>query len=197
MHKEEWLLAGLVLVGGIGLVRIATSRPKLKPGSRLMLIGDSLAQGLAVPMKALAARRGVHYVGSGVAGSRLDQWATSRWLDDKLVEFKPNVVLVSLGTNDAYMQLSNEQREAHLRSADALMRKLHGAGAEVVWIGVPKLPKVHLGRTASKAMLDGIRSRQKYYFPSEALTIPRGPDGLHPNVAGYGGWAAAVWDWVT
>ena len=33
-------------------------------------------------------------------------------------------------------------------------------------------------------------------FHTEALSLPLGPDGVTPTVAGYAGWAGALWRWL-
>ena len=44
---------------------------------------------------------------------------------------------------------------------------------------------------------DLIQSKVPFYFQSTELDIPRSPDGLHPNAAGYAGWSGAIWRWLS
>jgi len=129
--------------------------------------------------------------GRGIVGTRIDQWDDSAWLDQALTDFQPTLILVSLGTNDEYMQGDAVTRQRpHL---DALLSKLEATGADIIWIGVPTLPKA-----ASNGITAMIQDAVKYYYPSESLTIPRGgADHLHPTVAGYAGWAGAIWTWLS
>jgi lysophospholipase L1-like esterase len=187
---RRWLLGGLLIGTGIGLAALATRRPKITGATRLLLFGDSLAVGLDPHMRQLAAEVGVEaYTGRGVVGSRIDQWDDSAWLDETLASFQPTLILVSLGTNDeATSPGAVERQEPHLT---ALLDKLHASGAEIVWIGPPSLPFPRQG------VADMIRASVPYYFDSEQLDIPRSPDHLHPNAAGYAGWAGAIWRWLT
>jgi lysophospholipase L1-like esterase len=189
---RRWILSGLLLAGGIGVARMARARPKLTEDTRLLLIGDSLAQGLSPHLKALATDAGLPYLGAGVAGSRVAQWIDSQWLSAALQEFSPNLVLLCLGTNDAYSNLSVQQERAHV---DALLARLP-AQAEVVWVGPPLLPATYSGRAAHVELVEAIADRTEHYYDSQELDIPRGPDGLHPTAAGYAGWAGALWDWL-
>jgi lysophospholipase L1-like esterase len=187
---KRWLLGGLLIAGGIGLVASVKRRPKLSAESRVLLFGDSLAVGLHQHMRSLAEESGVAaYTGKGIVGSRIDQWDDDPWLDATLDEFQPTLILVSLGTNDEATSPGAVERQApHLA---VLLDKLRATGAEIVWIGPPDLPFPRQG------VSDMVRENVPYYFESEAIDIPRAPDHLHPNAAGYAGWAGAIWQWLT
>ena len=186
---RRWILGGLLVATGVGLAAIATRRPKIGENSRVLLFGDSMAVGLDQHMRQLAAEAGVPYTGKGIVGTRLDQWDDSAWLDQTLASFQPTLILVSLGTNDEATAPGAIDRQApHLA---ALLEKLDRTGAAVVWIGPPHLPFPRQG------VSDMIRENVPFYFESENLDIPRGPDNLHPNAAGYAGWAGAIWQWLT
>lgn len=190
---KRWLYAGLlVTAAGVGLVRIFRG-PKIKAGERLLLVGDSLAVGLTPPMRALAGEGHVSFDSLALSGSRIDQWAASNKLTEKLRTFRPNVVLVSLGTNDAYGTGTEALRRA-ASSLEVLLAKIRAGGAEVAWIGPPSLPKAPNSKVL--AMLK-TSIESSHYFPSEAYAIPRAPDGIHPTLKGYAGWAGAIWRWLS
>jgi len=180
---------------GVGVIRVITAHPKLRADSRILLIGDSLAQGLNPQLKALARDERVTYEGRGISGSRIDQWAKNPWLDQTLASYQPTLILVSLGTNDAYMQ--GDVWERQRPALERLLDKLEASGAEVVWITPPTLPVVHNGMRVDAGFLDTLSREAPNVFDSTALNIPRGPDGLHPNVAGLAGWAGALWAWLS
>ena len=191
---KRWLLGGLLIAGGIGLVAVAKRRPKVTVDSRVLLFGDSLAVGLNPQLKQLADETGVAaYTGKGVVGSRINQWSQDSWqdgwLNQQLADFQPTLILVSLGTNDEATAPGAVDRESD--AFHTLLDKLRASGAEIVWIGPPELPFPRQG------VSDMIRASVPYYFESENLDIPRSPDHLHPNAAGYAGWAGAIWQWLT
>ena len=190
---RRWILGGLLLAGGIGVAKIVTAHPKVRDDTRLLLIGDSLAQGLSPHLKELATDERIPHLGAGVSGSRVDQWIDSQWLASALDEFGPTLVLISLGTNDAYSNFSPEQVVEHVRSLLARIPE----DVEVVWVGVPGLPGSYSGRSPNVDMLEGIEDEAPYYYESHELEIPRGPDALHPTARGYAGWAGDLWDWLT
>jgi lysophospholipase L1-like esterase len=207
---RRWILGGLLIAGGIGLARVLTSRPKITHHTRLMLIGSSTAQGLNPHFKQLAAEARIPYLGRGVSGSRIDQWATSQWLDTYLAQFQPTLVLVALGTNDAYM--GGDVWAKQSGALQKLLKKLgtfsnkyvndkaglhYSAGAEIAWIGPPTLPEIYAGRRPDPAFLEALADAVPNYYDSTDLNIPRAPDQLHATAAGYAGWAGAVWNWLT
>jgi lysophospholipase L1-like esterase len=190
VQDRRWLYGGLFAAGGIGLViALRSGTPKIKSSTRLLVIGDSLAKGLDPHLAALGREEGVaSYLGNGIVGSRIDQWAKSPWLDDALAKFRPTLILVSLGTNDEYMGPNAAAKQAPALAQ--LLGKLKASGAELVWIGVPTLP-------VSNGVATMIEKQVPYYFPSTQIPIPRGPDRIHPTAAGYAGWAGALWRWLT
>jgi lysophospholipase L1-like esterase len=171
------------------------SGPRLRRGLKVLLIGDSLGVGTAPHYAAQAKEAGVEFRSIAITGTRIDQWAQSQELPNILQSFKPDLVLVSLGTNDAFMKGADivaKQRAA----LDRLLQVLHGI--DIVWIGAPTLPNPPSpGVILMIQEAAGALAPRFHYFHSERLPIPRGPDGIHPTARGYAGWAGAVWHWLS
>lgn len=192
---RRWILGGLLGVGGgICLVRALTSRPRLNEDSRVLVIGDSLAKGMAPHFKALAQDDELPLVSGAIEGTRVDQWVDSSWLRQQLDEFEPTHVIISLGTNDAY---TNFDPDAVGADAEELDRLIRDAGAAPVWIGAPDLPDQSSGKPINTDVLDAIEDSATYYFDSTDYEIPRGNDNLHPTATGYAGWAGVIWNWLS
>jgi len=165
--------------------------PKVKKGSRVFLVGDSLAEGLSRPLSAFARDSGVAFETMARSGTRIDQWANNEDLFRKLRAFRPTHILVSLGTNDEYLKLDAGKRQApYLETLLERLRRI----APVVWIGPPKLPKA-ASNGAIPLILREVPS--SHYFPSQELMIPQGGDKLHPTVVGYALWAGHIWRRLT
>lgn len=210
MLDRRWILGGILLAGGIGLVTAIRRRPRLTEHSRLLMFGDSMAQGLDPHMKALSKEAGIPYFVAAAPGTRIDQWASSHKLVGYLTDFQPTITLVVLGTNDAYMSGNVWEKQApHM---EALVKKLrefsnvnvndapgshYSAGTEIVWIGPPALPNPHGGRAPNAEFLSSLAEHAPHYFDSAAYEIPRGPDGLHPSAAGFAGWAGQIWSYLS
>lgn len=190
--SKTWLYTGLVLAAGFGMMRLA-SLPRLRRGMRLLVIGDSLAVGTGPHFQALGKEAGIEVKVLATTGSRIDQWAGSAKLQQNLDSFQPDMVLVSLGTNDEYLTGDAVGRQAPF--FQQLLDKLNGR--QIVWIGPPTLPKATNGITAMIQEAAGGLSPRFHYFHSERLDIPRGPDKIHPTARGYAGWAGAVWHWLS
>lgn len=191
--------AGAIAVG-VGTAAMAfggVRTPKVKPGQKVFLLGDSLAVGLSRPLSAIAADHKVEFKSMAKEGTRLDQWANNEALYKAIREFKPDVILVSLGTNDEYMKLDAKTRQRpHIQK---LLKELR-SHAPVVWIGPPTLPKsggyAWSGTNgAIPLIIENVPS--SHYFPSHKLPIPRAPDRLHPSVRGAAGWAEKIWGFIT
>lgn len=215
LTTRAWIYVGLVASATtLGLVSLLGA-PTLRPGDRLLLIGDSLAVGLTAPLGALASEYGVPFQALATVGTRIDQWAQSDALTQALETFQPTVVLISLGTNDAYM-MGTPSQDIGQRQApfmEALLQKIesythqadYGMGPRaIVWISPPTLPPAAASLPSVMRLIESehqiafpkIKPRVAF-FPTQSLTLPRGPDGIHPVARGYAAWAGALWQWLT
>lgn len=216
LTNRAWIYVGLgaATLTAVGLVELLGS-PTLRPGDRLMLVGDSLAVGLTAPLGALCQDNGIPFQAIAIVGTRIDQWAQSQPLTDALAAFQPTIVLISLGTNDAYMQPSPGQ-DIGARQApymDQLLSKIeqyvhttdYGLGPRaIVWISPPTLPPAAVSLPSVMNLIESehqiafpkIKPRVAF-FPTQSLDLPRGPDGIHPVARGYALWAGKIWQWLT
>jgi len=202
--SKQWIYAGLALVAGIGVVKLIGG-PRIRRGMRVLLVGDSLAVGMAPYFGALAKEAGVEFKSLATSGTTIEQWSKSAELANLLNAFQPQMVLVSLGTNDSVSKAAGVVERTRV-ALDRLLTLLTGwkradgaTGPEnVVWIGPPKLP-VNLNPEIAKMLQDaaGLVAPRFSYYHSERLDLPRGPDGLHPTARGYAGWAGAIWHWLS
>jgi lysophospholipase L1-like esterase len=203
VDKKSWLYAGLIAAAGLGFMRLMAG-PRIKRGQRVLLIGDSLAVGMAPHFAALSKEAGVEFKALATVGTRIDQWASSKALQALLENFQPELVLISLGTNDEYMTGDAAKRQApYLKQLIEVISRYprkadYGLGPEwIVWIGPPILPKSAGISQMIQASAGSPLSPSYYYFHSEQLQIPRGPDKIHPTALGYAGWAGAIWHWMS
>ena len=185
------LMVLLVLAAVTGLTmagKTAEATKGDKKPERVLLLGDSFANGLTAPMRSAATAAGWDFRVLAKDGTRIDHWAQSEGLTKLLTEYQPTLVFVVLGTNDEYMGpgVVDSRREA----MHALLSKITVAPGfrEVVWVGPPTIPRPSNGVT--DMLKDAL---EPAYFDSRALEIPRAGDGLHPTGAGYKKWAEAIW----
>jgi lysophospholipase L1-like esterase len=169
---------------------IAAQPQPVQSHERIMLIGDSLAQGLVGRIKPFAEKQNIPFIGKGIVSSHVSQWVNDSWFDQSLSVFKPTVVLISLGTNDCY---SNVDLKSFENNVKTLLDKVKSAGARPVWIGNPKLPEKGLtGAPLRPEILQIIQRLAPAYIKSEDLNIDQ-IDKIHPTAGGYGLWAESIW----
>lgn len=177
-----------VIAAGVAvLYLLGRARREAPPSStlRVALIGDSLAVGLARPLRALVEKAGGTLDASGRSGTTISQWLRGP-LTSSLARARPDLVLVSLGTNDM------KARGDKTADAVSLAGQVRAAGADLMWIDPPIMP---FGDPT------GVRSAIRAavpieaIFPSASFEIPRARDGIHPTEAGYAAWADSIWGW--
>lgn len=168
---KAFAAGGLVLGGLAALLR--ASSPKSTSPKRVALIGDSYAVGLGPELAKLLPT----FKAAGVVGTNTAQWAAHSaacgTCGDWLTAFKPDVVLVSLGVNDAAMPNSANYQ--------TIVRGLHGLGARVVWIE----PPAGVNAPAVRSIIESLG-----VATVPATTTPLASDELHP--ISYAPWAREI-----
>jgi lysophospholipase L1-like esterase len=155
----------------------------------VILLGDSLAVGLAEHFKKGAHKKGYNAVTLVKIGDHLHGW--SRRVNS-LRLYKPSYVVICLGTNDAVSKYSPVLNDPDIISK--FDSKIRSMGAIPIWIGPPIMPtkKVPFLNKVRK----NIQERTKYYFDSTLLEDNRLPDGIHYTYRGYQLWMDEIWSWA-
>ena len=162
--------------------------PRVRKGSTILLVGDSLGVGMSDKFKELARDAGYQSVTKAISGTSTFQWVF--WIKKHLETYKPSLVLVSLGTNDA-IQLERAKKSDVYAEMSKIVQDF---GAELVWIvphkiDLKRIPKIDLTR-------EFIRSSVPLSFDSTRVEIPLSPDHVHTSKAGYDKWMKEVWKWL-
>jgi len=169
-RRSPWkkaIAVGSVALTGLGALFLFGRKKEPEPIGRVALIGDSYAVGLGPALKGGLVLKEFMYEGHiGASTSRY------RTLPIWLIEYKPRIVLVSLGVNEA--------DSSTLANYQSIVRALHGIGARVVWIEPPAAVQ-----TASRAMIAALGVQTV-----PATTTPLAADGLHPR--NYREWAGEI-----
>ena len=171
--------------------------PMVQPGDRVVLMGDSQAEGLSTVMPRLAAADDVALLPVFVTGSSVRQWAepvtqgwdlTAQW--KTIRAFKPTVILVSLGSNDSYS--GAQVRDIDRPYLAGLLSMLEETGVRrVVWIGPPKLKRAETGL---ESFADLVKSTGVRYYDSRTIDIDMEPDQLHTTGKGRKVWGRWLWE---
>lgn len=166
---------GLSLKSDAGVVPAAQA-------SRVLHVGDSMAPLVGNYLRPIFTKSGRNYwIESTVSTSTLD-WAQKRLLQDAMFKYDPELVLISLGSNELF-DPRPERRGPAVKQIVADTR-----GRPCLWIG-PPLWKPDTGFIAVlRQNLGHCR-----YFDSAKLDLPRMEDGRHPSWSAGWRWADAVW----
>jgi len=181
-QKRSWIYSGLAHPPGVVLAHPERARHRLLPGATLLLCGDEHAWGLGPFLGHLCRDGGVAFR-SRAHRCTLEDWADSAGLRAAVAELEPTVVVMSLGLSGP----PTEQTAAAVREVAAAARPCRGT---LVWLRPPERSDATV-RMRQQLSLAKVPS-----FHSEALELPRGPDGKLPTARGYAGWAGALWRWI-
>lgn len=166
------------------------SRARCMPGARLLLIGDSLAVGMKSEFERLALANGYVPFVHAVVGTNTHMWVG--WFKKVVEDDRPDLVFVSLGTNDTgFPEATIRDRRGDYSE---IVKVGSDAGARVLWIGLPKLTNKKLCPHAD-LVKELIANSVTDYFESDKLNFPQ-PDGIHTSPQGYILWMDAVWEWT-
>jgi hypothetical protein len=167
------------------------SEPPLEPlpeKTVVLHIGDSMAGALGIELNRQLEQRGIKGVLRYKTASFIPNWAWGDELGLYLAQYRPDLVLISLGTNELEI-LEPERR-------DPTVRKLVGrlGGVPCVWL----LPPLSEGQKSG--LVDVIRQSaspcvcvdNQEVFPG----MPRVGDKIHPTMAARKEWASRVIDWL-
>lgn len=156
----------------------------------IMLLGDSLAEGLGRTLASVAREGAVPFAWSAKPSTTVRSWNTSA-LPAILGSPPLALVLVCLGTNS----LRGNDPPGQGAEAGPLIDRIRAAGVrDIAWIGPPELA----GDTGAfrPALAQACADRGVRIFASEALPLPKDASGIHLTSAGYATWARAIAAWV-
>jgi lysophospholipase L1-like esterase len=152
---------------------------------RLLILGDSMIDGLLPPLADYAAENG-HSVNAVIwYGSRTIDWARGTRLADALRDYRPSFVIFVVGSSELTTR-DVEKRATAVRT----MLKLVG-DRKWIWVGPPNWRKdTGLGALLEREVGAG------RYFRSLELSFERKRDGIHPTLGSSRRWMDAVAEWI-
>jgi len=183
---EEKFASGLVVdqtgVGG------PAPGPELPKGSTVLHIGDSFAGALGIELNKVLDKAGVRSLLRFETSTYIPTWAYDKKLPEYLAQYKPDLVLVSLGANE----LQNPEPEKRI----PLIRRIVGkiGNRSCVWVA----PVLWEG--ANPRLLEVIRANVApcVYLDSNAFVshMPRARDKIHPSMQTRPDWAGVIARWL-
>lgn len=183
---EEKFASGLVinqtLVGG------PAPGPELPKGTTVLHIGDSFAGALGIELNKVLDKAGVRSLLRFETSTYIPTWAHDRKLPEYLSQYKPDLVLVSLGANE----LQNPEPEKRIPLIRRIVDKIGNRScvwvAPVLWEGAnPRLLEIIQANVAPCVYLDG----------NAFIThMPRARDKIHPSMEARPDWAGVIARWL-
>jgi lysophospholipase L1-like esterase len=154
----------------------------------ILHVGDSMAGALGIELNRQLEEHGIKGVLRYKTATFIPGWAWGEELGLYLAQYRPDLVIISLGTNE--LEIQEPERRA------PTVRKLVGrlGGLPCVWLLPP------LGEGRKSGLVEVIRQSaspcvcvdNQDVFPG----MPRVGDKIHPTMAARKEWARRVLDWL-
>jgi lysophospholipase L1-like esterase len=162
--------------------------PEMPKGTTVLHIGDSFAGALGIELNKVLEQSGVKSVLRFETSTYIPTWAHEKKLGDYLSQYKPDLVLISLGANE----LQNPEPEKRISLIHKLTERL--GNRQCVWVA----PVLWEG--ASPKLLEVIRANAApcIYLDSNAFIthMPRARDKIHPSMDARPDWARVIARWL-
>jgi len=163
--------------------------PALPTGTTVLHIGDSMAAALQYELKKQLKEHGIKVISKTEEGTHLPLWGGKFSKVPSYVRtYKPDLVIVNLGGNDAVIEDPSDRVEPIRRLVE------HLGGTPCVWVA----PSLWAGENGVLGMIRE-HSKPCRYFDTNVLTpnLPREKkDKIHPSLEGRRIWTAALIDWL-
>lgn len=162
----------------------AGAYPVSLAGRKVLLVGDSMAEGIAPSLRKRVEAAGGTFVAAPEQSSTIIWWQGTGRLRSLIGEYSPDIIFIALGSNELFM------KEPLTRAPLIQNMVADIGGREAYWIGPPSWkPGSGLVPVIEENFQAG------HFYNSDHLEVPRAPDGKHPTAAGYERWVESVWDW--
>ncbi len=175
-------------VAGYWSADAAANPPVPLPKDTTVLhVGDSFAAALGVALNRELGAQGVRGILRFKTSSFIPEWAGMTALTDHLVQYDPDLVIITLGANE----LKIEKPERRASAVKKLVAKL--GGRPCVWVGIPLWTELN-------GLPDVIRENCApcRYMDTNAMVpdMERVEDGVHPSTAARSAWAKVAVEWL-
>jgi hypothetical protein len=162
----------------------AGAYPVSLAGKSVLLVGDSMAEGLRPSLQQRVEAAGGRFFGEPWQSSTIIGWEGSGRLKEMLERYQPDIVFISLGSNEL---------EAHRPEGRAplIKRMLEEIGRRpAYWIGPPSWK-------TDRGLLRVIEENFQpgHFYNASDLQVPRQRDGKHPTLEGFSQWTELIWTW--
>ncbi|MBA3766079.1 MAG: Ig-like domain-containing protein [Acidobacteria bacterium] len=162
----------------------AGAYPVSLAGKTVLLVGDSMAEGLAPSLQKRVEAAGGRFFGEPWQSSTIIGWEGTGRLRQMIERYQPDIIFISLGSNEL------EARRPEGR-APLIKQMLAEIGARpAFWISPPSWKQ-------DRGLLSVIAENFQpgHFFNASNLQLPRQTDGKHPTLEGFEQWTELIWKW--
>ncbi|MBE0515345.1 MAG: arylesterase [Sulfurimonas sp.] len=163
-----------------------SSRIELNSHSTILAFGDSITYGFGVAEKAsypaqLQKRTGVRVINGGISGEESSEGLKRL---PKLLEKKPDLVILCHGGNDIIQKQPEEKLKANLTQ---MIETIKASGAKVLLVGVPNFGLLGFN---TRSIYVEVAEQTEVFFEDNVLSEVLSKrefklDYIHPNEKGY------------
>lgn len=158
---------------------------------RILLAGDSMADGLIEPLKSYCEKNHHKLINAGWTSSTIIGWSGTHRLANLVKKHKPTIVIMVLGANELYT--------TELKIREKLVKQIEKEAGDIkfVWIGPPHWREDNgLDNMFKEVLGEGKYFSSKSMFLSPQLKNKRGGDKKHPSQTAYKIWADSLSSWI-
>lgn len=155
-------------------------------GKTVLLIGDSMLEGLSPRLGAYCEASGHTLYTVIWYGSTTQLFSESRLLSDYIATLRPHFIFISLGGNELFIKDVADTRKQYVDNIIAEIDTI-----PYLWIGPPNWRK----DTGINSLIKG-NVRQGTFFASHGMSFDRKTDGVHPTNASAALWMDSIIRWM-
>jgi lysophospholipase L1-like esterase len=153
---------------------------------RILLVGDSMLEGLSPRMAAYAEHNGHTLYTVIWYGSTTKTWGSTTRLKDYIAQYEPTYVFVALGANELFVRDVKKHREKYVKN---LIEQL--GDVEYLWIGPPNWKE----DTGINDLIRSYTPRGKFFLSKE-MHFDRASDRMHPTRKAAAKWFDSIARWM-
>jgi hypothetical protein len=157
--------------------------PQKMQKRKVILIGDSLGQGLSWGFEKYADDYNIHFKSFAKQSTTTKDWYHEANLEEEIKNFNPDIILISLGANE----FSGNNIISKLNIMK-LKHKINQYCTKLIWI-LPPIEKAKEYNNIVKEIFT-----DKMVFDSNQIELPRGKDKVHPTRNGFFQWTNIIYN---
>lgn len=152
----------------------------------ILLIGDSMLEGLGPRLAAYAEENGHTLYTVIWYGSTTERWGKSDKLEYYIKELKPDFIFLSIGGNELFVSDIKNKRDKYVKKILSDIGNI-----PFIWIGPPNWKP----DTGINELIE-MNTQKGMFFLSNGMTFDRTKDGAHPTHASAALWVDSIVRWM-